>query len=235
VSAAYGSFGTSSLTVDATAAPVRLEVMGVRHRYASLEHDTPGAVSFTLMPGDRALLTGPNGSGKSAPLRRIVGLLAGPGDVRVDDTPVTARNLSVLRRRIGFLWQNPDDALLLPTVSDDVAFGPLNDGQGLDAARAASVHWLERLGIAHLAERQVRDLSLGEKQLVSLAGVLARRPGLLLLDEPTSFLDVQAQNRLQAIVHSLPTTMLLVSHQPEAWLATDAGWSVAAALADPSR
>jgi cobalt/nickel transport system ATP-binding protein len=218
---------------DSAPVAVGLELSGVHHRYASLDHDTPGPTSFTLKAGDRALLTGPNGSGKSTLLRRIVGLLAGPGEISIGDTPVATRTLPVVRRRVGFLWQNPDDALLLPTVSDDVAFGPLNDGHGLEAARLAASHWLERLGIAHLAHRRVRDLSLGEKQLVSLAGVLARRPGLLLLDEPTSFLDTQARERLRDIVNGLPTTMVLVSHEPEAWLATAAGWSVGATLGAP--
>ena len=217
-------------SLQTTLAPIGLTVEGVHHRYSSLEHDTPNSVSFTLRSGDRGLLTGPNGSGKSTLLRRVAGLLTGPGSIRVADTLVTASALPAIRRRIGFLWQNPDDALLLPTVAEDVAFGPLNDGHSAEAARAVAAHWLDRLGIAHLAERRVRDLSLGEKQLVSLAGVLARGPGLLLLDEPTSFLDVQAQGRLKAIVDDLPTTMLLVSHDPAVWLSENGGWSVAATL-----
>jgi cobalt/nickel transport system ATP-binding protein len=216
------------------APPIDLQVDGVRHRYPGLQHDTPGPVSFTLRPGDRGLLTGPNGSGKSTLLRRIVGLVAGPGTILLGGTPLTARALPAVRRRIGFLWQNPDDALLLPMVAEDVAFGPLNDGDPIEAARAAATRWLERLGVAHLAERRVRDLSLGEKQLVSLAGVLARSPGLLLLDEPMSFLDNQARARLEAIVNHLPTTMLLVSHEPQAWLSGNGGWSVVASLTDAS-
>ena len=217
-------------TPDVTATPVGLDIEGVSHRYPSLEHDTPGPVSFALEPGDRVLLTGPNGSGKSTLLRRIVGLLSGPGEIRVDSVPVTPRSLRAVRRQIGFLWQNPDDALLLPAVADDVAFGALNDGLSSEAARAVAADWLGRLGISHLAQRRVRDLSLGEKQLVSLAGVLARRPGLLLLDEPTSFLDIEARARLRGIVNGLPSTMLLVSHEPDAWLASSAGWSVVARL-----
>ena len=215
---------------QALSVPVALTVEAVSHRYTALAHDTPGPVSFSLQAGSRGLLLGPNGSGKSTLLRRIVGLLAGPGDIRVADTLVAARSLSDIRRQVGFLWQNPDDALLLPTVSDDVAFGPLNDGHPIDTARAVAVYWLERLGIARLAQRLVRELSLGEKQLVSLAGVLARRPGLLLLDEPTSFLDGQARARLTAILSELPTTMLLVSHEPEVWLGGTGGWAVVATL-----
>jgi cobalt/nickel transport system ATP-binding protein len=216
---------------DPAIQPIGLDVDGVSHRYATLDHDTPAPVSFTLKPGDRALLVGPNGSGKSTLLRRIVGLLSGPGEIRVNGTPVTARSFRVIRRQVGFLWQNPDDALVMPDVVDDVAFGPLNDGLGVEAARALAADWLEQLGIALLVHRRVRDLSLGEKQLVSLAGVLARCPGLLLLDEPTSFLDAEARGRLREVVSALPTTMLLVSHEPDAWLATRAGWSPVACLA----
>jgi cobalt/nickel transport system ATP-binding protein len=210
--------------------PVALTVESVSHRYAALAHDTPGPVSFSLQAGSRGLLVGPNGSGKSTLLRRIVGLLGGPGHIAVEGQAISPNTLRTIRRRIGFLWQNPDDALLLPTVAEDVAFGPFNDGDPAEAARAAAAHWLDRLGIAHLGQRRVRELSLGEKQLVSLAGVLARRPGLLLLDEPTSFLDAQARARLSAILSELETTMLLVSHDPEAWLVGAGGWSVVAAL-----
>jgi cobalt/nickel transport system ATP-binding protein len=211
--------------------PVGLEVTGVRQRYPVLAHDTPGKVSFALRPGDRALLAGPNGSGKSTLLRRIVGLLSGPGDVRVGGMTVGPTTLPMIRRSVGFLWQNPDDALVLPTVLEDVAFGLLNDGRSVDAAHEIAALWLRRLGIGALGDRRVRDLSLGEKQLVSLTGILARGPGLLLLDEPTSFLDAQARNRLLAITNELAITMLVVSHEPDVWLSTRRGWSVAATLA----
>lgn len=210
--------------------PVGLELEEVLHRYPALGHDTPGPVSFALAPGSKGLLTGPNGSGKSTLLRRIVGLLVGPGRIVVGGTEVTPSSLHRVRRRVGFLWQNPDDALLLPTVIEDVAFGPLNDGLSSQAARDVSALWLERLGIPHLADRRVRDLSLGEKQLVSLAGLMARGPGLLLLDEPTSFLDAAARDRLTTILEELPTTMLLVSHEPDAWRSGDGGWAEVAAL-----
>jgi cobalt/nickel transport system ATP-binding protein len=217
---------SKELAVD----PVGLTIEEVRHRYTSLGHDTPGQVSFVLGPGSKGLLTGPNGSGKSTLLRRVVGLLAGPGRIVVDGREVTEGSMAQIRRRVGFLWQNPDDALLLPTVLEDVAFGPSNDGLPVDAARATAGLWLDRLGIPHLADRRVRDLSLGEKQLVSLAGVMARGPGLLLLDEPTSFLDAEARDRLGRILEELPTTMLLVSHEPGGWLSGEGGWRVVAAL-----
>jgi energy-coupling factor transporter ATP-binding protein EcfA2 len=211
--------------------PIGLTLRAVRHRYPTAPRDTPPATDLTLEPGARALLTGPNGSGKSTLLRRIVGLLAGPGEIQVGDLTVARPVLRLVRRRVGFLWQNPDDALLLPTTLDDVAFGPLNDSRSPADASATAREWLERLGIGHLADHAVRTLSLGEKQLVSLAGVLARGPGLLLLDEPTSFLDQEARDRLSDILSALPATMLLVTHDPKTWVAR--GWTEACDLTPP--
>ena len=152
----------------------------------------PTALSFRLAPGERGLLLGPNGSGKSTLLARLVGLLDGPGEIRIGEQLLSRRTLRTLRRRTGFLWQRPDDGLLLPTVREDVALGPANDGLAAES-EAIAERWLERLGISHLAERRIRELSLGERQLVALAGVLARDPGLLLLDEPIAALDSSAR------------------------------------------
>ncbi len=203
-----------------------LEVEGLSHRYGGQERDTPAATSLSLAPGERALLLGSNGSGKTTLLLRLVGLLTGPGRACVGGLEVGPATLRGLRRRVGFLWQNPDDGLLLPRVLDDVAFGPLNDGCAQAEALGRAQAWLERLGIGTLAERAVRSLSAGEKQLVSLAGVLARGPGLLLLDEPAAFLDRSARQRLREALEGLPATQLMVTHDPEDW----PGWRVAASL-----
>ena len=197
--------------------PVSLAVEAVRHRHPGQDRDTPPAVSFSLVPGARALLLGANGAGKTTLFLRLVGLLAGPGVVRVGGDEMSGAQVRRLRRRIGFLWQNPDDALLLPTVLEDVALGPVNDGRGSPEALDLARGWLERLGIAHLAHRAVRDLSLGEKQLVSVAGVLAREPGLLLLDEPAAALDREHRERLAAVLAGLPATILMSAHDPDWW------------------
>ncbi len=200
-------------------APLSLTVEAVSHRHPGAGRHTPQAVSFALAAGERALLVGPNGAGKTTLLLRIVGLVDGPGTVRIGGEEMSGRGGQArrLRRGIGFLWQSPDDALLLPTVVEDVALGLINDGERPEAARARARDWLERLGIAGLAEREVRALSLGEKQLVALAGVLVREPGLLLLDEPTSALDEEHRARLGEILAGLDATMLMVSHDPDRW------------------
>jgi cobalt/nickel transport system ATP-binding protein len=197
--------------------PLSLSLEGVSHRYPGCDHDTPGAVSFALAPSERALLVGPNGAGKTTLLLRVVGLLDGPGIVRVSGEPMSGGRIRRLRRGIGFGWQNPDDALLLPTVVEDVALGPINDGCGDERARARALAWLDRLGVSHLAGRAVRGLSLGERQLVAVAGVLAREPGLLLLDEPASALDDGHREGLARVLAELPATIVMTSHDPSRW------------------
>jgi cobalt/nickel transport system ATP-binding protein len=150
-------------------------------------------------------------------LLRIVGLLEGPGAIAVGGELVARQSLRSIRRKVGFLWQSPDDALLLPTVLEDVAFGPTNDGLAWPQANEVARAWMDRLGIAHLANHEIRGLSLGEKQLVSLCGVLAREPGLLLLDEPTASLDATARECFAGLLGTLPATTLLVTHEPGYW------------------
>jgi cobalt/nickel transport system ATP-binding protein len=211
--------------------PLSLVVEAVSHRYPGQDRDTPGAVSLALAPGERALLLGPNGAGKTTLLSRIVGLLDGPGVVRVGGEEMSGRRARRLRRGIGFLWQSPDDALLLPTVIEDVALGPANDGCGFEESRARARDWLERLGVAHLAERSVAELSLGEKQLVAVAGVLVREPGLLLFDEPASALDEDHRTRLAVVLAHLRSTILMSSHDPDRW--TSRGFVRHVALGSP--
>lgn len=203
-----------------------LGVEGLSHRHPGQARDTPGPTSLTVAPGERVLVIGAVGSGKTTLLLRLVGLLAGPGRVRVGDLDLDTRTRSAIRRRVGFLWQSPDDGLLLPRVLDDVAFGPVNDGCAGPEAEGRARRWLERLGVGELATRSVRSLSGGEKQLVALAGVLAREPGLLLLDEPAAFLDREARRRLREALEDLTATQVMVTHDPEDW----PGWRVAARL-----
>jgi cobalt/nickel transport system ATP-binding protein len=207
-----------------------LEIIDVSHRHPGRDRDTPASTSFTLDAGTRGLVLGPNGSGKTTLLLRIVGLLSGPGTVRVGGVIAERASFRAIRRRVGFMWQSPEDSLLLPTVIDDVALGPANDGHERDAISVAR-QWLERLGIARLALRRIRDLSLGEKQIVALAGVLAREPGLLLLDEPAASLDAAMRDRLAALLAELPMTMLMATHDPAFWSAAPGAWEQAVSLA----
>ncbi len=212
--------------------PVRLVLEAVSHRYPGASSDAPPAVSAVLEAGEKGLLEGPVGAGKTTLLLRIAGLRDGPGRVLAGETEMKGRAVRVLRRSIGFLWQNPDDGLFLPGVLDDVALGPLNDGLLPEEAERRARLRLEEVGAGHLASREVSTLSRGERQLVALAGVLARDPGLLLLDEPLSALDAPSRERVLALLAGHPATVLLATHDGGG-AARRAGFLPAIRLGDP--
>ncbi|GHV33455.1 putative ABC transporter ATP-binding protein [Clostridia bacterium] len=155
-------------------------------------------VSFTVNRGERVALIGANGAGKSTLLLSVAGVIAPSGGELT--APASAD--------IGVLFQNPDDQLFMPTVAEDVAFGPLNRGEASPDVDKV----LETLGIAHLKNRMTHRLSGGEKRLAALAGVLITRPSLLLLDEPSSFLDPRARRKLIEILRTLSQSMLVATH-----------------------
>jgi len=193
--------------------PLSLVLVEVSHRYPGAGGDAPQPVSARLDPGEKALLEGPIGSGKTTLLLRVVGLRSGPGHVTLGGREMQGRAVPALRASIGFLWQSPDDGLFLPGVLEDVALGPINDGVAPAEAEHRARRRLEEVGAAYLADREVATLSRGERQLVALAGVLARDPGLLLLDEPLSALDAAARARVLALLAAHPATVLLATHE----------------------
>jgi cobalt/nickel transport system ATP-binding protein len=121
-------------------------------------------------------------------------------------------HLRELRRRAALVFQNPDDQLFMPTVEEDIAFGPRNYGESEEHIASAAEKVLAELGIGHLRGRLSHRLSGGEKRLAALAGILVMEPSLLLLDEPSSFLDPRSRRRLIDILKSLTHTMLLATH-----------------------
>lgn len=172
--------------------------------------------SLQLEPGQRLALTGPNGAGKSTLLRITLGLQhPTSGSVTVFGEPRRAEaDFHDVRRRVGLVFQDPDDQLFCPTVAEDIAFGPLNLGKTRDEALAIVDRVLGDLNLMHLKDRITHKLSGGEKRLVTLATVLAMEPEALLLDEPTNALDTKNEARLLEILQSLPQAILLVSHSP---------------------
>ncbi|MDH4401308.1 MAG: ABC transporter ATP-binding protein [Burkholderiaceae bacterium] len=168
-------------------------------------------LSLTLSE-QRIGLVGPNGSGKSSLVRLINGLLLPKtGQVWVDGLD-TAKEVVAVRRKVGFVFQNPDNQIVFPVVHEDIEFGlkqrePDPKRRAL-RARAA----LERLGVGHLIERSVHTLSGGERQLVALAAVLATEPEILVFDEPTTQLDLRLRNRFERHLAELPQPALVVSH-----------------------
>ena len=171
-------------------------------------------IDFAVAPGERVGLIGANGVGKTSLLHLIVGLLPlAAGTVSAFGRSArTERDFADIRRRVGLLFQDSDDQLFCPTVGEDVAFGPLNLGASRAEAEAITTHTLAQLGLAGFERRITYRLSGGEKRLVALATVLAMRPDVLLLDEPTIGLDEDAEARMLALLASLDQAMVIVSH-----------------------
>ncbi|MDI6894743.1 MAG: ATP-binding cassette domain-containing protein [Bacillota bacterium] len=173
-------------------------------------------ISFTVPRGSRVALLGPNGAGKSTLLFHLNGLLSpGRGEVHILGHRLDRAALPWARTRVGFVFQDPDDQVIAPTVREDVAFGPLQLGWPSARVEEAVSCALEQLEINHLADRPVADLSYGQKRRVALAGVLAMDPAILVLDEPTAFLDPATQSELLAILETLRQggkTIILATH-----------------------
>nr|ASV47116.1 cobalt ABC transporter ATP-binding protein [uncultured bacterium] len=192
-----------------------LEVDGVSFAYPD---GSPALrqVSLRVQRGERVALLGPNGAGKTTLVLHLNGILSGgAGTVRVAGLPVRADDRDTLRevrRRVGIVFQDPDDQLFLPTVGEDVAFGPANLGL-TGAALAERVRWaLDQVGMAGAADRPPHHLSFGQRRRVAVATVLAMEPEVLVLDEPSSNLDPAARRELAEILLGLELTVLMVTH-----------------------
>lgn len=195
-----------------------LEVRDLHFAYAEGAEALKG-ISFTVDEGASVGLVGPNGAGKSTLLLHLNGLLP---DVIRDNDAVTVHGVALrldtvheIRRRVGLLFQDPDDQLFCPTVYEDVAFGPLQlgvEGKQLDELVASS---LRQVGLEHVADRAPHHLSGGERRRVCLAGVLACKPDILVLDEPTSELDPKGKRELKETLRSLTATKIIATHDLE--------------------
>jgi cobalt/nickel transport system ATP-binding protein len=218
---------------------VMIQVDRLRVEYAGegAEHGGNGArkgraalrdLSFTIQTGERVALLGANGAGKSTLLLALLGVVPhSGGTIEIAGLTLEKKTIARVRSRVGLVFQNPDDQLFMTTVWEDVLFGPSNallNGKTPDGK--ADVHTadtitiieekaqrlLETLGIAHLKDRMSHRLSGGEKRLCALAAVLVMEPDVLLLDEPTAFLDPRGRRVLTMILAGLPQTMLIATH-----------------------
>lgn len=174
-------------------------------------------LDLDLHPGERLFIHGPSGAGKTTLLHALLGFVPlAAGRLTVFGGACRGeRDFAALRGPLGLLFQDAADQLFGPTVEEDVAFGPLNLGIPAAEARALAAATLARLGIAALAPRPVHELSGGEQRLVALAGVLAMRPRVLLLDEPTTGLDAATAHRLLEILAATGLAMIVASHDPD--------------------
>ena len=175
-------------------------------------------IDVTIQPGERVALLGPNGAGKTTFVLHLNGILGavvggtGAGIVRIGGLTVDRENLVEVRRRVGLVFQDPDDQLFMPTVADDVGFGPANLGLKGDELRARVTSALEQVGLAEFADRPPHHLSFGQRRRVAVATVLAMDPQVLVLDEPSSNLDPASRRELADILTSLDVTVLMVTH-----------------------
>jgi cobalt/nickel transport system ATP-binding protein len=172
-------------------------------------------VDLTVARGERVALLGPNGAGKTTLVLHLNGVLSGgAGTVAVGGLTVDRdrATLAEVRRRVGIVFQDPDDQLFLPTVAEDVAFGPANLGLRGPALAARVDEALAAVGMAEHCDRAPHHLSFGQRRRVAVATVLAMRPEILVLDEPSSNLDPAARRELADILRALPVTVLMVTH-----------------------
>ena len=170
-------------------------------------------VSLQVAQGERTALLGPNGAGKSTLVLQLNGTLTpASGKVWVSGLPVVKRNLREVRRRVGIVFQDPDDQLFMPSVFEDVCFGPANLGLSRDEVAARARAALAAVDMEEHAARPPHHLSAGEKRRVSIATVLAMDPDVLVLDEPTANLDPVARRELAELLDRLDLTLLVVTH-----------------------
>lgn len=189
-----------------------VEVKDLEYTYSDGTHALKG-VSFRITHGESVAVVGANGAGKSTLLLHLNGFLAPKaGTVRVGDFPLTKSTLKNVRRTVGMVFQDPDDQLFMPTVYDDVAFGPLNLGFPPDEVNDRTMRALDTVGAAHLKDRPPYKLSGGEKRSVAIASVLSMSPDILVMDEPTSNLDPRARRQLIELLKTFQHTKIIATH-----------------------
>lgn len=170
-------------------------------------------VSFRIVHGETVAIVGANGAGKSTVLLHLNGtLVPKAGSVRIGDFPLTRKTLPHIRRTVGMVFQDPDDQLFMPTVYDDVAFGPLNLGLSPEEVERRVNEALGTVGASHLKTRPPYRLSGGEKRSVAIASVLSMSPNILVMDEPTSNLDPRARRQLIHLLKTFGHTIIVATH-----------------------
>ncbi|HYJ57406.1 MAG TPA: ABC transporter ATP-binding protein [Mycobacterium sp.] len=189
-----------------------VRVRGLRYTYPD-GHVALDGIDLDIAPGERVALLGPNGAGKTTLMLHLNGVLtASEGTIEIGGTALSRNTLRDIRRRVGLMFQDPDDQLFMPTLAQDVAFGPANFGvQGAElearVARALAV-----VSMAELATRSPAHMSGGQRRRAALATVLACEPDVLVLDEPSANLDPVARRELAQTLLDLDATMLIVTH-----------------------
>lgn len=168
-------------------------------------------VTLSIEHGQKLVLIGPNGAGKSTLLLAMAGFTKGTGKVLVDGLEVNKRNLKKIRTRLGSCMEDPDDQLFMPTLFDDVAFGPLNMGLAPEQVRTRVTEALKTVGLDEMAEKAPHHLSAGQKRAAAVATILAMNPKIITLDEPDGSLDPRHRNNLIKLLSSLSQTLIIAT------------------------
>ncbi len=190
----------------------RVEVKDLEYSYSGSVKALQG-ISFTITHGESVGIVGANGAGKSTLLLHLIGaLVPNAGTVRVGDYPLTKDTLANIRKSVGMIFQDPDDQLFMPTVYDDVAFGPLNLKLPPEEVDGRVLRALETVGALHLKDRPPYKLSGGEKRAVAIASVLSMSPDILVMDEPSTALDPLARRRLINLLATFEHTKIIATH-----------------------
>ena len=180
----------------------------------SYEPGTPvlDNLSFHIRKGETVGLIGANGAGKSTIMKLMLGLLPAQGEILVEGMPVTKQNLSVIRQKIGFVLQDSDNQMFMPTVYEDMIFGPRNYGLTREEADARVDRVLRELGLENLKHRHNHKISGGEKRMAAIATILAMEPEMIVMDEPSTALDPVNRRRVISTINSRKETKLIASH-----------------------
>jgi cobalt/nickel transport system ATP-binding protein len=188
-----------------------VHAVGLAYAYPNGHRGLDG-IDLHVNHGERVAVLGPNGAGKTTLMLHLNGLMTGSGALEVAGVDVGPKTLGELRRRVGLVFQDPDDQLFMPTVEEDVAFGPLNMGLDRDEAQQRVAEALGAVRMQLTADRAPHQLSMGERRRVAIATVLAMRPNLLVLDEPSANLDPRARRELLEVLARIERTLLVTTH-----------------------
>ncbi|MCQ6961779.1 ATP-binding protein [Methanolobus chelungpuianus] len=199
-----------------TEAPI-IELKDISYFYASSKTKALDSVSLKIYPGEKIAILGANGAGKSTLFRHLNGILRpSSGQILINGQEITRKNIKQVRQTVGMVFQNPDDQILAPTVEQDVAFGPMNMGLSQEEVERRVAEALELVHMSGFEERSPHHLSGGQKKLVAIAGILAMRPRVVVLDEPTAGLDPltasQVINMIEEMNLQLGITVILSTH-----------------------
>lgn len=186
----------------------------IRDLHFAYPDGTPAlrGVDLTIDEGESVAVIGPNGAGKSTLLLHLNGILRGEGRIEIFGLPIEDATIKEVRRRVGVVFQDPEDQLFLTSIAQDVGFGPANLGLPPDEIARRTHDALRAVGMEAFGDRAAHHLSFGQKKRVATATVLSMRPDVLVLDEPSSNLDPKARRQLVSILRSLPVTKVIVTH-----------------------